>query len=323
MEKLEAQSLSALLQVEFPPQKWLVDKIIPDGGLVLMSAAPASFKTWIALELCLCIADKRPLFDEFQTTSCGVLVADEESGERMLQDRFKKLGAKIAEKPWEEKPIFYLSRIGRQIDDDYIKELIDECEKNLIKMVIFDSLVRFHSARENDAGEMSKILNLFKVLNDNGITVLVLHHNRKGTGEASEMVRGSSDILAACDVHLSIARRERRVTITQTKNRYMEELKPFTVKLEQDGNRSSFSFIGYEDDKESQLLKLKQSIIKQVADTPGINKSQLIGLISESTEGMSLNRITKVITELIDNDTIRAEQGAKNSLRLFIAEQEE
>ncbi len=324
MQKLEAKSLSELLQVEFPPQKWLVDKIIPDSGLVLMSAAPASFKTWIALELCMCIANKKPLFDEFQTTSCGVLVADEESGERMLQDRFKKLGAKKAEKPWEEKPIFYLSRIGRQVDDDYIKELIAECEKNLIKIVIFDSLVRFHSARENDAGEMSKILNLFKVLNDNGIAVLVLHHNRKGNGEASEMVRGSSDILAACDIHLSVVRRERKITITQTKNRYMEELNPFTVELVQNGNNSSFSFYGYEDDKESQQAELRQSIITQIKNEPGINKSQLIDTIIENTDGrVSRNRISKAISELINCNFVRTEQGVKNSIRLFITEQEE
>ena len=76
----------------------------------------------------------------------------------MLQDRFKKLGAKIAENPWEEKQIYYLSRIGRQVDDGYIKELLDECKKHDIKLIIFDSLVRFHTARENDSVEMAKIL---------------------------------------------------------------------------------------------------------------------------------------------------------------------
>lgn len=288
-----------------------------------MSAAPASFKTWIALELCLCIADEKPLFGEFKTYNCGVLVADEESGERMLQDRFKRLGAELPKEPFDEPPIFYLSRIGREVDDEYIKELIAECAKNAIKVVIFDSLVRFHSARENDAGEMSKILNLFKVLNDNGITVLVLHHNRKGVGGAGEMVRGSSDILAACDVHLSITRKKRKITIAQTKNRYMEELKPFTVELMQSGDRSSFSFYGYDDDQESQDNELAKSILSRISNTPGLNKSQLISFVSENTDGVSLNHIAKVISELIKSGSIRTEQGAKNSLRLFVAKQEE
>ena len=222
MKKLTAKPLSELLKEKYPEQKWLVDNIIPDSGLVLLSAAPASFKTWVALELSLCVADGRPLFSTFNTSGCGVLIADEESGSRMLQDRFIKLGAKATideagECLGEEKPIYYLSRVGRYIDEDYIKELISECVKHDIKLVIFDSLVRFHNARENDASEMAKTLNLFKVLNDNGIATLLLHHNRKGNGAIGEMVRGSSDILASCDIHLSINRKNRKITISQTK----------------------------------------------------------------------------------------------------------
>ena len=328
MKKLTAKPLSELLQEEYPEQKWLVDNIIPDSGLVLLSAAPASFKTWVALEISLCIADEKPLFNTFNTSKCGVLIADEESGSRMLQDRFIKLGAKsnideAGEYLEEEKPIYYLSRIGRRIDEDYIKELITECAKHEIKLVVFDSLVRFHSARENDASEMAKTLNFFKVLNDNGIATLLLHHNRKGFGLAGEMVRGSSDILASCDIHMSITRKGRKITISQTKNRYMEELQPFTVELSQLEDHSGFKFLGYQDDKDSQQDELKKIVIEKITNHPGINKSQLISIVSEKTDGIAINRISKTINELIEDGTIRTKQGAKNSLRLYIAEQEE
>lgn len=328
MKKLNAKPLSELLKEKYPEQKWLVDNIIPDSGLVLLSAAPASFKTWVALELSLCVADGRPLFSTFNTSGCGVLIADEESGSRMLQDRFIKLGAKATideagEHLVEEKPIYYLSRVGRYIDEDYIKELISECVKHDIKLVIFDSLVRFHNARENDASEMAKTLNLFKVLNDNGIATLLLHHNRKGNGAIGEMVRGSSDILASCDIHLSINRKNRKITISQTKNRYMEELQPFTVELDQLDDHSEFRFLGYQDDKDSQQDELKKIVIEKITNHPGINKSQLISIISEKTDGIAINRISKIINEVIEDGAVRTKQGAKNSLRLYIAEQEE
>lgn len=325
MEVLQIKSLSSLLLKQFPASKWLVENLVPESGLVLMSAAPASFKTWLALEICLCVANGTPLFDIFPTNQGGVLFCDEESGDRMLQDRFKKLGAKIAENPWDEKQIYYLSRIGRQVDDDYIKELLEECKKHDIKLIIFDSLVRFHSARENDSVEMAKILNLFKSLNDNGIATLILHHNRKSGlngGSGGEMVRGSSDILASCDVHLSVNRRNRRIVVSQTKNRYIEEIKPFAVELKVlNDNRSEFEFLGEENSKDNQMIELRNIVLQKITDNPGINKSQLVGSVSENYDGFSNNRISIAISELISESKIRTEQGLKNSIRLFINEE--
>lgn len=321
MQDLDVKSLSDLLDVQFPSQKWIVDKIIPDSGLVLMSAAPASFKTWLAFEIALCVAENRPLFEKLSTSSCNILIADEESGERMLQDRFKKLGVKTDANPWADGSIYYLSRIGRQVDDDYITELIAKCEEYDIRLIIFDSLVRFHSARENDAGEMSKVLNLFKTLNDNGITALVLHHNRKSGGlvGGGEMVRGSSDILASCDVHLSVKRHNRKITISQTKNRYMEEIEPFSVELKTiDETRSVFEYLGEENSENELEDELKSIILAQITETPGINKSELVRLISQVDEKLSMNRIHTTIKELIKSNEIRTEQGIKNSLCLYL-----
>lgn len=323
-EELRVQSISKLLAKQFPESKWLVEKLVPESSLVLMSAAPASFKTWLALEISLCVADGKSLFDIFPATQGNVLICDEESGERMLQDRFKKLGVESADEPWKEQQIFYLSRIGRQVDDEYMKELTSECLKHDIKLVIFDSLVRFHNARENDASEMAKILNFFKTLNDKGIATLVLHHNRKssnGVGGGGDMIRGSSDILASCDVHLSVNRRKKKITISQTKNRYMEEITPFSVQLRVvDEKRSVFEYLGEENEKAEQATELRNLLLRKVAENPGINKSQLISSISQENDSLANNRIMVAINNLINDKTVITKQGVKNSLCLYINE---
>ena len=328
MEKLKILSLSSLLRKQFPESKWLVEKLVPESGLVLMTAAPSSFKTWLALEIGLCVADGQTLFEVFRTNKGNVLICDEERGDRMLQDRFKKLGAKIPENPWDEKQIYYLSRIGRFMDDKYVEELLAECREHDIKLIIFDSLTRFHIAKENDSVEMAKILNFFKMLNDNGIATLILHHNRKssssgGYSGGGEMVRGSSDILASCDVHISITRREkeRKITISQTKNRYMEEIKPFSVQLQVlNEKRSQFEYLGEDNDKENQMIELKVIVLQEVAKNPGINKSQLISSISNDYDGFRKNRISIAINDLISEEKLKTEQGLKNSVQLYINE---
>ena len=103
----------------------------------------------------------------------------------------------------------------------------------------------------------------------------------------------------------------------------MEELQPFMVELSQLENQSEFKFLGYQNDKESQLDELRKVVIDGISHYPGASKRQLTNIISEKTDGVAINRISKIINELIKDGTIRTEQGLKNSTRLFISEQEE
>ena len=38
-------TIEDLMQKNFPPQKWLVEKLIPEAAITILSGAPASCKT--------------------------------------------------------------------------------------------------------------------------------------------------------------------------------------------------------------------------------------------------------------------------------------
>src|SRR3989344_6436628 len=137
-----------------------------------MSVAPASYKTWLILTIAVAVAAGGRLFDRFTTQQSGVLLVDEESGEQLLQTRLRLIQEK------SELPIYFTSYCGFKIDESIIKEVISFARERGVKLVIFDSLVRVHTADENDAMKMAGVFHLLRQFSKEGMAVLLAHHNR-------------------------------------------------------------------------------------------------------------------------------------------------
>src|SRR5205814_3815480 len=64
-------------------------------------------------------------------------------------------------------------------------------------MIIYDSLIEFHSGSEQSSTETRAFMRYFRALANLGATVGILHHT--GKAETAKIYRGSSDIKAAVD----------------------------------------------------------------------------------------------------------------------------
>ena len=105
-----------------------------------------------------------------------------------------------------------------------------EWAKRTQGFVVFDSLVRFHAANENDNSEMAQVMGRFIELARAGATVLVLHHTPK---DSHIKFRGPQEILAACVCAFKVSKDptdRRLVTLDQIKNRVAEE-RVFKIRL--------------------------------------------------------------------------------------------
>ena len=65
-------------------------------------------------------------------------------------------------------------------------------------VLIFDSLIAFHTGDEQDASETRRFLQYFRNLAAAGATVILLHHI--GKGDNARQYRGSTDIKASVDI---------------------------------------------------------------------------------------------------------------------------
>lgn len=281
--------LSHLMAQDFPPVEWLVDGLIPEDAVVLLSGAPASFKTWLALEMVKSITTGEKFLGKFSTKSVNALIVDAESGERQLCDHFAKLNVN------SESNIYYHCCNGSYLNEDLVVKLEAECWSRGIKLIIFDSLVRFHNGDENSAKEMSKVFEGFTYLKKCGITSLIICHTRKSSNSQKshdirnemDSIRGSGDILAACDIHLAMSRPRQgnQVIVRQTKNRLDSEAKPFTAHFVKESSSSSkWHFGKILEDKQGIRERHLDLVLDYIQTFPGKNQKQILDYL-QTCEG--------------------------------------
>lgn len=267
---------------QFPEQEYLIDRLIPDSSITILSGASGSFKTYTLLEMALSIASGKPLFSQFAAQQAGVLIIDEENGERLMQKRLKQLGAA------DDLPIYFTPKMGFELTDDNVENIILSCKTYGIKLIVIDSLIRIHSAEENSSKEMAKVFKQLRRFTEQDIAVLVTQHNRKQgnfNGGVGNEMRGSSEIRAAIDSQLGVIRKKKwYLTFDQSKQRYDVELEPFQVKVNANEQEFSFEYLGameVSQDKEELIL---EEVLNILQENQYLNQGQLLERL-EPTKG--------------------------------------
>ncbi len=293
------KKLDELMAMNFPEQEYIVDRLVPDASITILSGASGSFKTYSLLQIAIAVASGKPLFDQYQTQQSGVLIIDEENGERLMQKRLYQLSATA------DLPIYFTPQMGFELTEENVDNVILSCLTYDLKLVVIDSLIRVHSADENSAREMAKVFKLLRRFTEANIAVLVTQHNRKpgaNSGGAGNEMRGSTDIRAAIDSHIGVTRKQKwYLTFEQTKQRYDVELDPFKVKV--NANKDSFSF--------EYLGTLKAEAVKEEVLYKAV--CELLGEHGQLSQ-------KELLEKLADTDARTNEHTLRELLRQWIAE---
>ena len=289
------------MSVHYPKQEYIVDRLIPDASITILSGQSRSFKTYTLLEIALSVAKGQPLFEKFETHQTGVLIIDEENGERLLQQRFRQLGADTT-----DLPIYTSSFGGFHLDDKHVGEVIDFCETNDVKFVILDSLIRIHGSDENSARDMSKVFGKLREFTKAGIAVLVTQHNRKagaGYGNSADAMRGSGDILAAVDSHIGVVRKEETLlSFKQEKQRYDVELGLFKVRVHATKDSFRFQYLGIFSNPPEKSLVLLPTVNSLLKEHGQLNKTELLEKLSQRNDVAINEHSLKDLLQIWVND---------------------
>jgi len=313
---LLTEKVGELLQEEFPPEVWTVDQLIPDKSVTILSGSPGSFKTWLYMEIAVKVAKGQPAFGNFSTKQTGVLVIDEESGRPRLQKRFKQLAAT------DDLPIYLLSHTGYKMNQLYADGIAEKAIELGAGLVIFDSLTRFMGEKtdENASGDMARMMDYYRQLADRGLSVLILHHNRKdgaGRFNPAQSLRGSSDILAAVDCHIAVSRvgQSEFVKLVQTKNRDVWEPVPFELKFHK--NASEFEYVGSDKTPSEKHRELLDKVTETVIAYPGLTKTQLTKQAQLHGVPVGLKKIGDLIEELTLNGELSIQNASRGGQKYY------
>ncbi len=258
-------AIGDILAREYGNEEWTIDRILPVSGILALSGIPGSFKTWITHSIALSVARGIPVFGEFAVKQGAVLFIDEENHERLIKQRFLSLGALASD------PIHFLSLTGFKVDKEgSVEALIPKAKQLGVTLVIIDSLIRIHSRDENAAADMARVFGHLKMFTREGIAVLFTHHHRKGQafGRSNPVdnLRGSSDILAAVDSHVSVEQNQQSegvLVLRMSKSRYAAPVPSFEVKIvKTEQGIAGFEYMGTHDERATKASEAAEAIIE-------------------------------------------------------------
>lgn len=311
---IQAISLDELLSMDFPANKWAVDKIVPHEGITILSGAPASYKTWLLLRMAMDIAKGESFLDQFPCQQSGVLIIDEENHLRLLQDRLQLMGTD------HDLPIYFLSQKGFIVSDKrLINQVLKICQEKDIGVIFIDSLVRINNAEENDASQMAAVFRCIRQLCQNQKTLIITHHERK-EGEtrssAQNRLRGSSDISASVDAHISVRRSnsdKSTITIEQAKLRGGIEMEPFRVAVQASEEKVGFQYLGACQEEVNKKELAKEAILTVLdKETSGLSRSEICKQV-KAIRDIGEKNIRSALDALIQEKVVQEKQGAKNT----------
>jgi RecA-family ATPase len=218
-----ALTIETLLAKPIPPTQYLAYPVIPAKGIVVIGAQPKSYKSFLAMNVAYDIADGQPVLGAWAVQKPRtVLLLEQELGEYRLRDRIQGLHAhknsSVAAANFYYASKDLLCKLDTSAGIGSIRRHIESCKPDL---VIFDPLIWFHNADENDNSQMQKIMEkIIGLQEEYGHSTIIVHHMGKPsetrTGYDANSLRGASAIFGAVDSVVTI---EKPVPLDQTRIR--------------------------------------------------------------------------------------------------------
>ena len=114
MKKLDTIDADTLLSIPYEPLSFIVEDLLPQG-LHLLAGAPKIGKSWLALWLCLRVAQGEPLWN-FATKSCEVLYL-------CLEDSFQRIQSRLFDLTEVASPSLHFAVMAEQLHSGLVEQI--------------------------------------------------------------------------------------------------------------------------------------------------------------------------------------------------------
>lgn len=193
----------SLLDADFPPLRWVVERLLPEG-LVFLAGRPKRGKSYAALQIAIDVVSGRHSFG--QTTTGKVLYLALEDSARRLQTRLQQMRAPRSD------DLLIFNRFAR-LDEGGTQKLVDLIEEHRPILVVIDTFSRAVSSKldANEIADMTDVLGPLQTLalRYQTCVLLVDHHRKPGDnpGDMIDDIAGSTAKVAVADAILGLYRK--------------------------------------------------------------------------------------------------------------------
>ena len=211
--------------MEREPVPWLIPNYIPEQSLVAIYGDPGSYKTFLTLDMMLCVSHGYDFHKMSVDQGLVVYVAGEGVGGLR-----KRVGAwHEANEPNVANAQFLLIEEPVPLrEEGAVDHLIADIEAlrngRDVKCIVFDTLARCMSGDENSSTDMGDAIRAMDIIKGHfGAAIIAVHHQGKDSGRG---LRGSSALLGALDVALQCKKHDQHLEVVTQKQKDHEPAEP-------------------------------------------------------------------------------------------------
>lgn len=299
MKKLETIDADTLQSIPYEPLSFIVEDLLPQG-LHLLAGAPKIGKSWLALWLCLRVAQGEPLWN-FATKSCEVLYL-------CLEDSFQRIQSRLFDLTEDAPPSLHFAVMSEQLHSGLVEQMEQFLREHpATGLVVIDTLQRIRAV-SNEANPYAsdyRDIGVLKSLADrHRIVVLLIHHLRKmDDDDPMNMISGTTGLSGATDSNFVLRRSKRRedTAILYCTGRdipYQE------LSLEFNSETHIWNLLsddcGQAEQSCGRILFLLSALLREQPEICAPAKALLEKIDPDSTEGLTPNSFSHKLRKSVD-----------------------
>ena len=299
MTRLHTIDADTLQTIAYEPISFLVEELLPPG-LHLLAGAPKIGKSWLALWMCLQVAQGQPLWN-FSTRPCEVLYL-------CLEDSFQRIQSRLFDLTEDAPSTLHFAVMSEQLHNG----LVDQMEQFLQEhpttgLVVIDTLQRIRSTgnEANPYANDYRDIGVLKALADrHRIAVLLVHHLRKmNDDDPMNMISGTTGLSGATDSNFVLRKSKRREN-TATLYCTGRDIAYRELSLEFSSETHIWNLLSGDCDQVGQaggrILLLLSALLRQQPEICAPAKGLLEKIDPAGIEGFSPNSFSHQIRKNID-----------------------
>jgi hypothetical protein len=216
--------------MSMPPVEWMVEGVLTKHGFAVLYGAPGTGKSFIAIDMALCMAHNRPWHGRATKAGSVLYIAGEGVGGLGKRVKAHKLHNGIE----GNGSLKVLPVAVDMIDPESVEKLlrtIDSLNTEFSCLVI-DTVARSMTGEENSATDMSAFVRgCDAIKHHTGCGLLAIHHAGKDASRGINSMRGSSALAGAADTVLAVAKSESIVSLSMEKQKDADVMDKITFEM--------------------------------------------------------------------------------------------
>jgi DNA-binding transcriptional ArsR family regulator len=279
----------------FPPIKFAVPGYIAEG-LTLLAGAPKRGKSWLALDMCVAVANGGFTLGDQKCIEGDALYCALEDSPRRIKERLHKV-CDLAGKPPRRLVVWFgadLPRLGNGCEE-YLREWIEAQPDP--RLIVIDTLnyIRPERIRDEDpySYDYRSASALQRLAIEYGLAILLVHHTRKSpSDDYLEAVSGTNGLTGGSDAVVVLEKGSDGAYVLKGRGRDVEEFET-AVRFEKDECR--WRVIG--DAAEARLSDTRKAILSVLKEA-GTFGPMTAGEIAQQT-GRRANTVHQQLFQML------------------------